>query len=504
MTAFVLFSRLLLAAVLGVAGVAKLLDREGSRRALVDFGVTARLARPAGLVLPLVELAAAAALIPNVSARLGALAALTLLSAFSVAIGVALVRGRRPDCHCFGRLHSAPAGWPTLARNVGLAVLAAAVVWLEPRATALTATERPVVLGVAAGVAVVAVQAWLWFQLLRQNGRILVRLQEVERGNKGTQGAVALVGSPAPAFDLPTVDGERLTLAGLLARNRPVLLVFSHANCGPCRELVPQLARWQHELARELTIVLVSEGALDTPSPVREVAVQVEREVAEAYGVTATPAALLIDGAGRVASALAVGADAIGALVVEPVQSRDVAVGRRDVGFALGLAGGAAALATAASAAGGISQTRREDEGVVDDPELRGLRVVIKLANPRLVTDAREVQRALLSLSRAKQKQAARAAAQAALRRERAHLLELREALQAVPVSGERAAQAKQLSTRSLALLAVGLERFGHAVASPRARDSSLYLKQAVKPLAQARSLAYGANIALGCTGKEC
>ncbi len=155
MAVFLLLSRLLLAAVLGVAGIAKLLDREGSRRALLDFGVPARLARQAAIMLPLVELGAAAALVPNASGRWGAIAALVLLGTFSVAIGAALVRGRRPSCHCFGRLHSAPAGWPTLLRNAGLGALAGAVVLLEPRAAVLTGSERLIVLGSAAVVAVV-------------------------------------------------------------------------------------------------------------------------------------------------------------------------------------------------------------------------------------------------------------------------------------------------------------------------------------------------------------
>ena len=163
-----------------------------------------------------------------------------LAGAFSIAIGAALVRGRRPDCHCFGRLHSAPAGWPTLTRNVGLAALAGVVVWLEPGA-ALTVTERLVVLGGAAVFFVFVIQAWLWLQLVRQNGRILVRLQAVEEGSAGTpEDAVELVGSPAPAFDLPTVGGTRLTLAGLRDRGRPVLLIFSHARCGPCQPLAIQ------------------------------------------------------------------------------------------------------------------------------------------------------------------------------------------------------------------------------------------------------------------------
>jgi hypothetical protein len=40
--------------------VAKLSDREGSRRAIADFGVSSALAAPLGLVLPLAELAVAA------------------------------------------------------------------------------------------------------------------------------------------------------------------------------------------------------------------------------------------------------------------------------------------------------------------------------------------------------------------------------------------------------------------------------------------------------------
>lgn len=503
MAAFLLLSRLLLAAVLGVAGVAKLLDRDGSRRALRDFGTPARIVGPTALVLPLVELGAAAALVPDASARWGALAALGLLGLFSVAIGVALVQGRRPSCHCFGRLHSAPAGWPTLLRNTGLAALAGAVVLLVPGAPVLSHGERLVVLGLAAAAVVVAGQAWLWFQLVRQNGRILARLDEVERGGLEAPHADVLIGSPAPAFDLPAADGGRLSLGGLLARGRPVLLVFGHVDCGPCQALLPQLARWQQERAQEVTVALVSEGSPEAASSVRDVALQVEREVAEAYDVTATPAALLIHGDGRIGSPLALGADAIAALLPEPV-SQPEAVDRRVPGFALGLAAGGAVLATAGSAAAATSQPRSEQAVAAADPELLGLRMAIKLANPRLTADAHAVHRALLSLSRAKRKQGARAAAQAALRRERAHLLELRNALQAVPTGSERAVQAKQHATRSLSLLAVGLDRFGRAVASPQATDANRHLTQATKPFQQARSLAYAANVLLGCTGKDC
>src|SRR5918997_4659523 len=129
MDAATLFARLLLAAVFVVAGLAKLTDREGSRRAITDFGLPASLAAPMGILLPLAELAVAAALIPTASAFWGAVGALALLLLFIAGIGANLARGRRPDCHCFGQIHSAPAGWSTLARNVVLAGLAAFLVW---------------------------------------------------------------------------------------------------------------------------------------------------------------------------------------------------------------------------------------------------------------------------------------------------------------------------------------------------------------------------------------
>src|SRR5918997_4543842 len=124
-----LVARLLLALVFVVAGLAKLADRQGSRQAAVDFGVPGALATPLAVLLPLAELAVATTLIPTTTAWWGAVGALSLLLLFGVGIGANLARGRKPDCHCFGQLHSTPAGWSTLARNGVLAVVAGLVVW---------------------------------------------------------------------------------------------------------------------------------------------------------------------------------------------------------------------------------------------------------------------------------------------------------------------------------------------------------------------------------------
>ncbi|MBA2714248.1 MAG: hypothetical protein H0U55_11945, partial [Rubrobacteraceae bacterium] len=164
--AALLMTRLVLALVFAVAGAAKLADREGSRQAIVDFGVPAALAAPLGLLLPLAELAVAATLLPASTAWWGALGALALLSLFLVGITYNLARGRTPDCHCFGQLHSAPAGWKTLARNAVLAAVAGFVLWegyeggTGPSALAwLGALSTAQLLGLLGGVLMLALLA---------------------------------------------------------------------------------------------------------------------------------------------------------------------------------------------------------------------------------------------------------------------------------------------------------------------------------------------------------
>jgi uncharacterized membrane protein YphA (DoxX/SURF4 family) len=119
MDAPLLIARLILAATFAIAGLVKLADLEGSRRAVEEFGVPRRLASTVGTLLPVAEIAVAAALVPEATARAGGIAALALLLTLSVGIA----RSETPDCHCFGQLHSAPAGPRALARNFALAAL---------------------------------------------------------------------------------------------------------------------------------------------------------------------------------------------------------------------------------------------------------------------------------------------------------------------------------------------------------------------------------------------
>src|SRR5579862_3517383 len=135
MSVILLLARVILAAVFCLAGVAKLFDMKGSRSAMLDFGLPQWFAVPLGSCLPFLELSVAGLLLPPESAWWGALGALVLLAAFVAGIAINMARGKRPDCHCFGQLHSAPVGPSTLVRNGLLAALAGLVVsqgWFNP------------------------------------------------------------------------------------------------------------------------------------------------------------------------------------------------------------------------------------------------------------------------------------------------------------------------------------------------------------------------------------
>jgi peroxiredoxin len=337
MTAVLVACRLGLAAVFAVAAVAKLADRPGTIAALTGFGVPRWLARPGAVALPLVELGVAGALLPRRTAWWGAAAALALLAAFIAAIAVNLARGRRPDCHCFGQIHSAPAGASTLARN-GFFVAAAAFVVVRGSHDA-----GPSVLGAIADIgagawlglaafAALAIAGWLIITLLRQQGRLLLRIEALEarfeQGGLPSPDALPIgglpAGAPAAEFDLPELGGGTVGLDRLLERGRPVLLVFSEPGCGPCAALLPLVARWQETYREQVTVAVISRGDRAENAEIvelglRDVLLQTGREVAEAYDVAGTPAAVLIDRNGTVVSRVALGSNAIDGLMSQGV-----------------------------------------------------------------------------------------------------------------------------------------------------------------------------------------
>jgi peroxiredoxin len=312
---------LVLACVFLVAAVAKSLDRAGTQRSLADFGVPRRLRAPLAVVLPLLELAVAIGLVVTQSTRVAAAVGGTMLAIFTGALAAALLRGRAPECGCFGRLQPGPAGPTTLARN-GVLVAAALLVASQPAAPK-SARE----LAAAALVLLVGGQALLSWTLLRRLGHALRRIESLEAELGAELDAQEPeIGSEAPAFVLPTADGAQVALADLLEPEVPLLLVFSDTGCGACSALMPDLARWQHEHADRLTLAVIGHGdaerlrAAAEEHGLEQLLVAPDRSVFGAYGSFGTPSAVLVGADGRLVSTVLYGADEIGTLL-EPVDN---------------------------------------------------------------------------------------------------------------------------------------------------------------------------------------
>jgi len=318
---------------------------------MVDFGLPSSVANPFTILLPLAELAVALALMPASTVLWGAIGALALLVLFIAGISMNLARGRKPECHCFGQLHSAPAGWKTLARNGALAVVAGFVVWQgwngnvgpSPIAWlgALSTTQLLLLAGGAVVLGLLTGQWWFLLHLLHQNGRLLVRIETLEarpasggapqpspNSSQQSQPVAGLpVGSEAPPFYLNGLHEETLTLDSVRSSGKPVVLLFTDPNCGPCNALLPEIGRWQQEHQDKLTIALVSRGdpeenrAKAQEHGLQNVLLQEDWEVSEAYEVGGTPSALLLRPDSTIGSAVAGGAEAIRALVTQVVEA---------------------------------------------------------------------------------------------------------------------------------------------------------------------------------------
>jgi peroxiredoxin/uncharacterized membrane protein YphA (DoxX/SURF4 family) len=297
-------ARVALAMVFAVAGIGKLCDHSGARRMVADFGFPALLAAPLAGALVCCELGVAAALAFPPSAQAGGLAALVLLAGFSAVISVNVARGRHPACHCFGRLRPDEVGWPTVARNALLAAIAGFV--------AAGGRFLPVVAALA------AVAAGTWLVLGPRKPRPL------------------RAGAPAPGFCLADQAGQRWTLDSLLARRRPLLLVFGDSVCGACRELMPQVAQWQEELGDELTVAVVSAGppgdhrAAAREHGLRWLLADADRSVTAAYRISATPSAVVVSAGQMIMAGPAAGAEEItGLLARATAPGQYVPLGRR-------------------------------------------------------------------------------------------------------------------------------------------------------------------------------
>ncbi|GAA2600242.1 hypothetical protein GCM10010399_33800 [Dactylosporangium fulvum] len=118
-------AQVMLSLTFAVAAIAKLRDLAGFRQSLAQLlPVPALQGTSTAVAVPVAELAIAVLLVVPSTSTVGALAAMTMMVAFTATIGRALHRGDHAPCHCFG---ASPRrlGPQQLVRNLVLTAVAA-------------------------------------------------------------------------------------------------------------------------------------------------------------------------------------------------------------------------------------------------------------------------------------------------------------------------------------------------------------------------------------------
>jgi len=169
----------------------------------------------------------------------------------------------------------------------------------------------------------IAVGAWLGYQLIRQNGRILLRLEAIDKrlsprgGDKPQKQRGLRIGTVAPDFELPDLTGERHKLSDL--RGKDLLIIFFNPKCGFCTKMADDLAALplNVENGRAVPVVVTTGDREDNLQLVGRYGIrcpmllQKEMEVASQFHAQGTPMGYRIDREGRIDSELTIGSEAL-------------------------------------------------------------------------------------------------------------------------------------------------------------------------------------------------
>ncbi|WP_373988366.1 peroxiredoxin family protein [Duganella sp. BuS-21] len=338
--------RLLLAGVLLMAAAGKLRHRQAQVQTLAAFGVPAALRPSLAWLMPACELAIALLLTLAVSAWWGAIGGAALLALYTAVLAYKLQQGQRPSCNCFGQQQATPIGAATLLRNSALLAMAGALLAAGPAyGHAPLWPQLAAAPALSACLAVMLLQWWLLHHVLRQNGRLILRMDTLELRLDGanvqplhaldTQPRGLAVGSMAPEFALPEIgNGKPMTLVRLRSGGVPVLLLFSDIACSPCAELAPRIDSWHRQYQGLITIAVVlrvDAGQQHRPRAADAciTLLQENRQVSGSYDALVTPSAVLVSAEGTIASHLALGSKEIYDLLLSTVpqiyENREIA-----------------------------------------------------------------------------------------------------------------------------------------------------------------------------------
>lgn len=347
-----ILTRLLLACLFFVSGIAKLSNQQSFYETLINFGIPRRIHKIIGFSLPWVELILAIGLLLPFAVWWASVASLILMIFFTLLISFNLIKKRHPPCNCFG-VDNKPIDAFTLLRNIALIACSLLLVFhgmqyehadIAARLSNMTNVPGVSSLIVWLLVVIVISEGWMILKLIQQNGRLLLKIDNIEYrldtagisdAFNSAQSNGLKVGTKAPTFSLPNLHGDLVSLEKLLQIKKPIVLVFSDPGCGPCVAMMPSLTDWNNEIGSDVTLALISRGIKEVNIDkygelnLDHVLLQTDREIAKQYKTTLTPSAVRIDINGLIDSPIAFGEVAIAALVYEPAShlQGDVTIG---------------------------------------------------------------------------------------------------------------------------------------------------------------------------------
>lgn len=179
----------------------------------------------------------------------------------------------------------------------------------------------------------------LVYQLIKQQGRLLLRLDGLEEiltrrqalpaptmGNGNTPPAQPQglpVGSAMVPLRLPDLTGKEVALEDFSGKR--VLLTHWSPSCGFCHQIAPELAKLQRDLRKANTeLVLVSYGEASANASIAKeheldcpILLLADGQRLEAFDRLGTPVAYLLDEQHRVAEPIAIGANQVPELARE-------------------------------------------------------------------------------------------------------------------------------------------------------------------------------------------
>lgn len=135
-----LLARIIVGGTLLAAGALKLGHFDALASTIASYRIpyiAPAVIAPVSVAIPLIEVLLGAYLLIGLYTRLIGALALCEFAIFAAAVASVVIRGIPASCGCFGPGDTRPASWVEVARDIGLALLAALIVWRGPGVLAL-------------------------------------------------------------------------------------------------------------------------------------------------------------------------------------------------------------------------------------------------------------------------------------------------------------------------------------------------------------------------------